>query len=306
MINHFPDGVWPTMITPFTPTYKIDYQSLEHIIEWYIERHTDGLFAVCQSSEMWHLSLAERVHLARFVAEKANGRVPVIASGHTGERLADQIVELDQIADTGIQGLVLVTNRLATPKENDDHFKKNVDILLQHLPPEIPLGLYECPYPKKRLISPELLRFCEDTQRFYFLKDTSCDLDMMRAKLDALSGRLKIYNANAATLHASYKLGISGYSGVMANFHPTLYRWHFENFAHSAAAEEVAELLCIASLIERQNYPVNAKYHMHLEGIDIGLYTRARDYTKFSPAQQLEVEQMRSLVNRFCERFCFS
>lgn len=306
MDDHFPDGVWPTMITPFTPTYKIDYRALEQIIEWYIDRHTDGLFAVCQSSEMWHLSLAERVHLARFVVEKAAGRVPVIASGHTCDNIKDQIDELDRIADTGVQGLVLVANRLATTNETDEHFKRNIDILLQQLPPEIPLGLYECPYPFKRLISPELLRFCEDTQRFSFLKDTSCDLGMMREKLDALSGRLKIYNANAATLHASYKLGISGYSGVMANFHPTLYRWHFENFADSATAEEVAELLSIASLIERQNYPVNAKYHMQLEGIDIGLYTRTRDYTKFSPAQQLEVEQMRSLVKRFCERIGFS
>lgn len=303
MNNNFPDGVWPTMITPFTNASRINYDAIEQIVEWYIERGTAGLFAVCQSSEMWQLSLAERTQLARFIVGKAAGRLPVIASGHISDGMADQIDELNRIADTGIQGLVLVTNRLASQDDSDDFFKKNIDLLLRTLPSQMPLGLYECPYPEKRLMSAEMVRFCEDTQRFYFLKDTSCNLNLMKAKLNALSGRLKIYNANAATLHASYKLGISGYSGVMANFHPHLYRWHFENFAsNSSLVNEVAELISVTSLIERQNYPLNAKYHMRLEGITIDLYTRVRNPLPFSSAQQLEVEQMRALVAHFWER----
>ena len=43
------NGVWPTMITPYTPDGKIDYAMVEKLVEWYIERGVAGIFAVCQS-----------------------------------------------------------------------------------------------------------------------------------------------------------------------------------------------------------------------------------------------------------------
>ena len=49
-------GVWPTMITPFTKEGKIDYETTEKLIEWYIQEGVDGIFAVCQSSEMIYLT----------------------------------------------------------------------------------------------------------------------------------------------------------------------------------------------------------------------------------------------------------
>jgi 4-hydroxy-tetrahydrodipicolinate synthase len=88
-----PDGIWPTMITPFKDN-KIDYGVLENIVEWYIDKGVDGLFAVCQSSEMFFLTLEERTRLARTVKELARGRVPVIASGHISESVKEQREEL--------------------------------------------------------------------------------------------------------------------------------------------------------------------------------------------------------------------
>ena len=92
------------------------------------------------------------------------------------------------------------------------------------IPKDVPLGFYECPYPYKRIISPELLKWCADTGRFYFIKDTSCDIENMKAKLEVIKGtNLKLFNANTSTLLETLELGASGYSGVMANFHPELY-----------------------------------------------------------------------------------
>src|SRR5690606_29183975 len=125
-----------------------------------------------------------------------------------------------------IDALVLITNRLAGPEESDETLKGRLTRLLEHLPEELPLGFYECPYPYKRLVTPELLRWCAETGRFAFLKDTCCDLDQLRSRMEAVrDSGLKIYNANTTTLLESLKLGISGYSGVMANFHPELYVW---------------------------------------------------------------------------------
>ena len=61
------DGVWPVMITPFTEDNRIDYDSVLQIIDWYDRMGVAGIFAVCQSSEMFRLTLQERLTLMRFV-----------------------------------------------------------------------------------------------------------------------------------------------------------------------------------------------------------------------------------------------
>jgi 4-hydroxy-tetrahydrodipicolinate synthase len=303
MKDLIPDGVWPTMITPFTSNNKIDYAALEIMINWYIERGVDGLFAVCQSSEMWLMSLQERIDLATFVAQKADGRVPVMASGHIAGPISEQVEEMQQIADTGVQAIVLVTNRLAGQNESEQVFKTNLDQIIKVMPESMPLGFYECPYPYKRLLSPALLRHCEDTGRFNFLKDTSCDLQNMKDKLAVIKGDLKIFNANAATLYDSLKAGISGYSGVMTNFHPELYTWGVTHWREGGElVEEVFDMIGFGSVIERQFYPVNAKYLMQLDNLPLELYTRVAKIEDFTLAQKTEVEQLYRTVNRLTKR----
>ncbi|MEF2246034.1 dihydrodipicolinate synthase family protein [Paenibacillus sp. IITD108] len=304
-VKQLPNGVWPTMITPFTENNEIDYASLGKLIDWYIERGVDGLFAVCQSSEMFKLSLEERVALAAFTVERSAGRVPVIASGHISDAMEDQIYELQAISKTGIAALVLITNRLASEDESDEVLKNRLEELLQHLPKELPLGFYECPAPYKRLMTPELLRWCADTGRFQFLKDTSCDVEEIRAKVEAVSGTgLKLYNANSATLLETLKLGAAGYSGVMANFHPELYVWLVKNFQQfPAEAQLLSDQLSLASFIERQVYPVNAKYHMMLEQVSSNYLSRTRDASQFHATNRLEVEQLHRLAKHWRSQF---
>ncbi len=120
-----PDGVWPTMITPFRDDGSIDYAALERMVAWYLERGVAGLFAVCQSSEMFFLSLRERLELARACVRFAGGRVPVIASGHVAETPDDQLEEARMMADTGIAALVLLSNRFARADEDDGVFDRH-------------------------------------------------------------------------------------------------------------------------------------------------------------------------------------
>ena len=53
-------GVWVTMVTPFDEEYRVDYSVMKDQVEWYIGRGVNGIFAVCQSSEMDLLDRAER------------------------------------------------------------------------------------------------------------------------------------------------------------------------------------------------------------------------------------------------------
>ncbi|XID91764.1 dihydrodipicolinate synthase family protein [Paenibacillaceae bacterium WGS1546] len=294
------DGVWPTMLTPYTAGGEVDYDALGRLIEWYLEKGVDGLFAVCQSSEMFYLSLEERVKVAEYTVRRAAGRVPVIASGHVADGFEEQVVELNAMAGTGIDALVLITNRLAGPEESDETLRSRLEQLLARLPKELPLGFYECPYPYKRLVTPELLRWCAETGRFAFLKDTCCDLEMLRSRVEAVrDSELKIYNANTTTLLESLKLGISGYSGVMANFHPELYVWLLRNWKdRPEEAGRLMPILTMASWVEKQLYPINAKYYLMLEGVLYNFLGRSKDAKELNATFRLEVEQVRELSLR--------
>ena len=204
--------VWPTMVTPFQEDLSIDYEALEQLVEWYIDKGVSGLFAVCQSSEMHQLSLKERIELSSAVIKFTDGRIPVISSGHISISPLDQIEEIKAIADTGVDAVILVTNLLASESESDSVWKERMETLLLRIPDDIRLGLYECPYPYKKLLDIETIKWIVSTKRFYYLKDTCCDIETIKDRYKvAADSELKLYNANAATLLESLKSGYAGY-----------------------------------------------------------------------------------------------
>ncbi len=294
------NGVWPVMTTPYTEDNKIDYDGVKEILEWYSAQGAAGVFAVCQSSEMFFLSREERVSLAKFVIDNAPKGLGVIASGHVAESVDEQVEDAKAIIDAGVDSYVFISNQFAAEGESEDVVKKNIETLISRIPAKS-FGIYECPMPYKRLISPELLKWCAETGRFSFLKDTCCNLPELKAKIKGVEGTsLKVYNANAATLLESLKYGGAGYSGVMANFHTDIYAWLCANYEKEPElAQTVQDFLGFASLVECQLYPVNSKYHMQLEGLNINLFSRVQDFTLLTSSKQMEIEQLRRSVELF-------
>ncbi|WP_038180027.1 dihydrodipicolinate synthase family protein [Vibrio rhizosphaerae] len=261
------EGIVPVMLTPFTDQNEIDYKGLEKLIDWYIANGADALFAVCQSSEMLFLSLEERVALSRFVVDYTNGRVPVISSGHISPAIDDQITELTAMAATGIDALVLVTNRLDPDNQGTQTFLSHLNTLMDAIPADMPLGLYECPAPYRRLLTDEEIQFCADSGRFVVLKDVSCDLETVKRRVQLTKqSPLAIINANAAIAYEAMQHGSKGFSGVFTNFHPDLYHWLYHHASQAPEfAQQLSWFLSLSAVTETLGYPKNAKvFHQRL------------------------------------------
>ena len=260
-------GIIPVMMTAFDDRGGIDWESQKKLTEWYLEQGSESLFAVCQSSEMLHLDLDEREALARFTVDIVDDRVPVIASGHIGVTLDEQITELTRIAATGIDCLVFVTNRLDPENLGSQHLFDTFDTLMRELPPDLQLGLYECPAPYRRLLSDDEIVYFAQNPRFVILKDVSCDINTVRRRLELTKdSNLVISNANAAIAYEAMKSGARGFCGVFNNFHPDLYRWlQDESEIHVELASELTRFLVLAAATEGMGYPKLAKaYHQRL------------------------------------------
>jgi 4-hydroxy-tetrahydrodipicolinate synthase len=261
------EGIVPVMLTPFDDDGEVDYAGLERLIEWYLARGADALFAVAQSSEMQYLTLAERFEIGRFVVRQVAGRVPVVVSGHISDDPHGQIEELDAAARTGANAIVLVTNHLDPKATGTATFRGNLEWLLQRLPKDMPLGLYECPAPYRRLLSDEELAFCRDSRRFVLLKDVSCDLDTVKRRVGLVQGSpFAVINANAAIAYDAMRAGSRGFTGVFTNFHPDLYRWlQRSGPQHPELANEVNTFCVVAAVSEALGYPALAKmYHQRI------------------------------------------
>lgn len=295
MKSRIAEGIWPTMITPFRKDKSIDYNALNVLVDWYIDNGADGLFAVCQSSEMFFLTLEERIELAEAVIDYTGGRCPVIASGHVSSSSADQITEIKEIAKTGVDAVVLVPNRLSEKSESESIWFTNLEKILDNIPEDIPLGLYECPYPYKKLLSDSMLKKIADMDRFFFLKDTASDLSILRRRSNIVkNSNLKLYNANSATFLSSLNKGYAGFSGVMANFHPSLYKWVWENssvYKHTSLL--IQSFLSTASLIELRAYPANAKLYLQKEGIPMEITCRVDSESKLDENIRMVLDQLR-------------
>ncbi len=301
----FPGGIWPVMLTPYTDDNKIDEQALSRLTDWYIENGVNGLFAACQSSEIFYLNLEERLRIVETTLRTAHGRVPVIASANISDSIEDQAKELNAVWKLGVDAVIILSNRLAAQDESSEVWIANLKKLLDLLDPDMKLGIYECPYPYKRVVNDKELQAMLDTNRFYFFKDTCCDIKTIRRKIEQIKGSsIQLFNANTSTLLESLRDGADGYCGVMANFHPKLYVWIYKHYMEEKA-EKVSDILTMNSLIERQLYPVNAKWHLkNIEKIPMNIYARSQDCNLLTDTFIKEVQAMDNLSKETYKTYC--
>ncbi|MGM9683856.1 MAG: dihydrodipicolinate synthase family protein [Eubacteriales bacterium] len=299
------NGIYPTMITPYDKEGKVDYEAVRRLVDWYWKEGCDGIFASCLSSEIFHLSLEDRVGLVREVmaesrrlAKNDKSREPmmIVASGHISDSFEDQVNELRAVAAEQPDALVLITNRMDIENTSDEKWIADAERLIATLPSDLPLGIYECPTPYARYLSEKMTKWCARSGRFYFIKDTCSNAKAISEKIKWCEKTpLKLYNANTRTLLESLRDGAAGFCGIMANFHPSLYSKLYHSDWYSEEAKELQEFLTKAES-ELRCYPASAKYFLsEYENIPMEITCRMGDHTK------LVGEDKNSVINMIKE-----
>jgi 4-hydroxy-tetrahydrodipicolinate synthase len=275
----------PVMLTPFKEDGKIDLNGLTEIIELYLQAGAKGLFANCQSSEMFHLSDEERLLIVRHTLKITDGRVPVVAVGNFGTTIAEQADFIHKIYGTGVKAVIIVTGLIAEENESDEVFNERIFELF-NLTGQIPLGFYECPEPYKRVLSAEQLEKFVATGRIIYHKDTCLDIEMIKDKLKATNDvdSFGLYDAYAVNAVASLEAGAAGLSCIQGNFFPELIVWlcdHFDDINANGSVCKVQQFLTDHMEVIHHAYPIVAKYYLQKRGINISTFTRTNteDFT---------------------------
>ncbi|MEO5564807.1 MAG: dihydrodipicolinate synthase family protein [Chitinophagaceae bacterium] len=295
----------PVMITPFNLKAKVDLDVVSTLVDFYLAAGVKGFFANCLSSEMFSISEDERLELTRHIVKYVNGRAPVVATGSFGLTIEDKAEFTKQIYDTGIDAVILITGHFAKVEEADDVLVKNFDKMFG-LTGNIPLGLYECPAPYKRIISADVFETLLKANRLVYHKDTSILPENVKAKLEVAKGndKLEFYDAHTPNAQFSLQAGAKGMSSISGNFYPEILVWMCDNANDPAKQEEVmwlqSELTRVDPLIHIA-YPMSAKYFLAKRGLPVRTISRAH-ILQLTPEQKLTLDEIYDSFQGWCDR----
>lgn len=296
----------PVMITPFNLKAGIDYDAVTELVAFYLEAGVEGFFANCLSSEMFSITEEERLALTQHVVKCVNGRVPVVATGSFGLTVEDKALFTKKIYDTGVDAVIMISGHFAKVEEDDAVLLRNFEKLFA-LTSDIPLGIYECPAPYKRILGANVFKQLLQSNRLVYHKDTSITHENVKAKLDVLKAAgstLEFYDAHTPNTLFSMQQGAVGMSSISGNFYPEVLVWMVKN-ANNPEQQELAkwlqeELTSVDPMIH-QAYPMSAKYFLEKRGLPVRTISRAYAL-HLTPEQKKQVDALYDRFLGWCSR----
>jgi 4-hydroxy-tetrahydrodipicolinate synthase len=259
-------GAWPVMVTPFDEQLKIDRGAYREMVQWYLRRGAQGLYANCLSSEMYHLTEDERLQLAADAVETAGGQVPVAATGNFGQSFDEHQAACRRMAETGVDVVMLVIPEFL---ENDAQLERYFFEMAEKV--SAPLGIYECPVPRSYHLGLELVEKLARSGRFTAYKETSCSWPKIQ-RLIAVTQRtpLAYLQANTPYLLEAVRAGAPGTMSIGSIWLPDLTAAVIAaGKAGSPSAEALHSHLCALEMAQRAIHPLGTKYLLQKRGVNI-------------------------------------
>ena len=255
-------GVATALITPFKDG-KIDFASLEKIIEMQIDADIDALVIGGTTGEVATLDDNERGELYKFAKNAVNNRTKLIFG--TGTNDTKKALEHTALAcEIGCDGILVVTPyyNKGTNDGLRQHYTKIADTST------VPLIIYNVPSRTGVNLSLGLVRELSEHQNIVGIKEANDSASRLCA-LSALTDNLALYSGNDNLTYTTLALGGDGVISVLSNAYPDKMReiceLYFTNMGDESRIKQ-NELLKIIDAIFIETNPAPIKYLMSKMG----------------------------------------
>ena len=166
------EGIYTPVITPFSADGEIDYDALAALVETLIEAGVHGLISGGSTGENYAETVEERLALARFITERANGRVPVIV-GTGAMRTPDSIALAVGAREMGADAILLGTPPYSVPTERENA----LNALAIDRAADLPIILYNYPGRMSVEMGREFLDRVGRSRNVIGIKESSGDIN---------------------------------------------------------------------------------------------------------------------------------
>ncbi len=209
-------GFATALVTPMT-AHGVDYDALERLIEFQIEKGIHGLVAVGTTGESATLTPQERKDVIRFTVQKVNGRVPVIAG--VGTNNTEHVLGFAEAACAdGADALLAVTPyyNKATQKGLIAHYTAIADAS------DKPLILYNVPSRTGLNMTADTVSVLADHPRIAAIKEASGNMSQVVEIFQKCGDRIDVYSGEDGLVVPMLAMGGMGCISVMSNVVPDL------------------------------------------------------------------------------------
>lgn len=201
------------LVTPFQ-NGAVDYAALTRLIELQIVSGSDALVICGTTGEASTMSHDEKLEVIRFVVERVEGRVPVIAG--TGGNSTESVIDMSRGAEAiGVDGLLIVTPYYNKTSQNGlvAHYHKIADQV------RLPIIAYNVPSRTGVNILPETMKRMMQHENIVGIKEASGNIEQI-VNLAALCPDCDIYAGNDDHVVPVLSIGGKGVISTIANIVP--------------------------------------------------------------------------------------
>jgi len=298
-------GIVPPLLTPFHEDKSIDWDTYDRLIDWHVERGVSGLFVVCGSSEYFRLTEDEAIQLAKAAVKRANGRIHILAgcTNYADDDLKKNTAMTKRMwEEAGVDGCFITTPRTIPAEDGpmlDYHMKIHDAVTAQ-------LYAYEMPGGTNYKFSPSAFATLGQAERFIGIKETSCDLDLVRRKIEAAKGTIMVMEANTPNLLNSFQLGSVGAINTSGNVAPGMFAKMYKLFQMGdlETAQELHTKIVDIDTRMSAGYVMSAKIAVSMMGVPIKWVCR-NPSREFTPERIEELRQMVKLIEQYEREYSY-
>lgn len=256
------------LVTPFTKDNKVDFDKLGELVEYQIANGTDAIVSCGTTGEANTMTDEEQLATIKYVVEKVNKRVPVIAGSGSNDTMHS--VNLSQEAEKlGVDALLIITPYYN--KANKAGLKRHFETIANSV--KLPIILYNVPGRTCVNISPSLIVELAKIDNIVAVKEASGDLGQVAEIASLVPNDFAIYSGNDDTILPLLSLGGQGVISVLANVCPQethdLVAKFFEGDIEGSRKLQLGMDALIAALFIEVN-PIPVKTAMNLLGFNVG------------------------------------
>ena len=260
-------GSGVALVTPFKDG-KIDYDSMGNLIEWHIANKTDAIIVCGTTGESATMSDEERKVTIKFVVDKVNKRIPVIAG--SGSNNTAYSIELSKYCqEVGADGLLIVTPYYN--KATQGGLIKHYTAIANSV--DLPIILYNVPGRTGVNITPTTVEKLSKVENIVAIKEASGNISQV-AEIARLCGEdFSIYSGNDDQIVPILSLGGIGVISVLANVLPKETHDIVEKYLSGDVEESRKLQLSLNELVNSlfiEVNPIPVKAAMNLMGMEVG------------------------------------
>lgn len=237
-------GVVPPVCTPLTPERELDVPSLERLSAFLIEAGVHGLFVTGSTGEVAYLPDETRYRALEVVAGVAAGQVPVLAG--IIDTTTPRVIEHAKASKAaGADALVATAPFYAPthPAEFPGHFRAIRAAV------DLPLVAYDIPVSVGHKLPTDVVLELAADGTFAALKDSSGDLDGLRAVLERSDG-LRCFSGSETLADLGLFIGAHGLVPGIGNVDPHGYLRLYDAAKRGDWATAKTEQLRLRKLFE--------------------------------------------------------